>query len=44
MSGLSDYWASQCGNPRGIVGSMVIFIMPWEIAVISHMKIRHLIS
>ena len=23
MSRFSDYWASQCGNPRGIVGSMV---------------------
>ena len=27
MSRFSDYWASQCGNPRGIVGSMVTWAM-----------------
>ena len=27
MSRFSDYWASQCGNPRGIVGSIVTWAM-----------------
>ena len=27
MSGFSDYGASQCGNPRGIVGSIVTWAM-----------------
>lgn len=27
MSRFSDYWASQCGNPRGIVGSMITWAM-----------------
>ena len=27
MSKFSDYWASQCGNPRGFVGRLVIWAM-----------------
>ena len=27
MSRFSGYWASQCGNPRGIVGSIVTWAM-----------------
>ncbi|MCH5271758.1 MAG: hypothetical protein J1E83_13640 [Lachnospiraceae bacterium] len=27
MSRFSDYWASQCGNPRGIVGHLVTWAM-----------------
>ena len=27
MSRFSDYWASQCGNPRGIVGRIVTWAM-----------------
>ena len=27
MSRFSDYWASQCGNPRGIVGRLVTWAM-----------------
>ena len=26
MSRFSDYWASQCGNPRGVIGK----IMTWS--------------
>ena len=29
MSRFSDYWASQCGNPRGIVGCLVTCAMNW---------------
>ena len=27
MSGFSDYWASQCGNPRGFVGRIMTWAM-----------------
>ena len=27
MSKFSDYWVSQCGNPRGIVGRLVTCAM-----------------
>ncbi len=27
MSKFGDYWASQCGNPRGVIGRIVTWVM-----------------
>lgn len=42
MSKFGDYWASQCGNPRGVVGSIMTWAMNRVNNVMYHGMIEHM--